>query len=415
MSELIDNRKHRIEGLKAMIRELHDGADVASLKGRFRAVLEHAGAGEISAMESELMAEGMPEQEIRRLCDLHVAAFREVLEQRPAPEAQPGHPVHTFGRENRRLLELVAEYRETVAELAAVGGPLPAAPIGRWRERHERLAALDGHYRRKEYLVFPFLERAGITAPPKVMWGVDDDIREKLRAAGEAAASAEGLGAGEFALVREVVLEPLFAAVEGMVEKEDRVLWPMALEHLSDADWGAVQEQWGEFGPGLVEPETGWQPAPAAEPERTATVLPDDAVRLPSGHLTLRQLTAVLDALPVDVTFVDADDRVAYFSEGRDRVFARNRAIVGRRVQDCHPPASMHLVEQVVADLRSGRREVAEFWIQLHGRFVHIRYFPVRDGAGTYLGCLEVTQDVTAIRALAGERRLLAEAAGGAR
>jgi DUF438 domain-containing protein len=150
-------------------------------------------------------------------------------------------------------------------------------------------------------------------------------------------------------------------------------------------------------------------------PEHTANIPADDAVRLPSGHLTLRQLTAMLDTLPVDVTFVDADDRVAYFSEGRDRVFARNRAIIGRRVQDCHPPASMHLVEQVVADLRSGRREVAEFWIQLHGRFLHIRYFPVRDGAGTYLGCLEVTQDATAIRALEGERRLLAEAAGGAR
>ena len=415
MSELIDNRRHRVEGLKAMIRELHDGADVASLKGRFRAVLEHAGAGEISAMESELMAEGMPEQEIRRLCDLHVAAFREVLEQRPAPEAQPGHPVHTFRRENQRVLELVGQYRETIAGLAAGAGPLPAALIGAWRERHGRLAALDAHYRRKEYLVFPFLERAGITAPPKVMWGVDDDIREKLKAAGEASASAEGLGGEEFALVREVVLEPMLAAVEGMVEKEDRILWPMALEHLSDADWGAVLEQWREFGPGLVEPEPGWQPAPAVAPEHTAGVAADDAVRLPSGHLTVRQLTAMLDALPVDVTFVDADDRVAYFSEGRDRVFARNRAIVGRRVQDCHPPASMHLVEQVIADLRSGRREVAEFWIQLNGRFLHIRYFPVRAGGGAYLGCLEVTQDATAIRALEGERRLLAEAAGGGR
>ena len=415
MSELIDNRRHRVEGLKAMIRELHDGADVAALKDRFRAVLEHAGAGEISAMESELMAEGMPEQEIRRLCDLHVAAFREVLEQRPAPQALPGHPVHTFRRENQMVLELAREYRELVAEMATVSGTLPGPLVERWRERHERLAALDAHYRRKEYLVFPFLERAGITAPPKVMWGVDDEIRERLKAAGEAAAAAEGLGGGDFALVRDVVLEPMLAAIEGMVEKEDRVLWPMALEHLADADWGAVLEQWPEFGAGLVEPESGWRPAPAVAPEHTASIPADDAVRLPSGHLTLRQLTAMLDALPVDVTFVDADDRVAYFSEGPDRVFARNRAIIGRRVQDCHPPASMHLVEQVISDLRSGRREVAEFWIQLHDRFVHIRYFPVRDGAGTYLGCLEVTQDVTAIRSLEGERRLLAEAAGGAR
>jgi hypothetical protein len=400
VSELIDNRRHRIEALKTMITELHAGADPQELKGRFRAVLDHAGAAEISAMESELMAEGMPEQEIRRMCELHVAVFRDTLEQRPAPHTVPGHPVHTFMRENRAILELTAATR---AALAA--GDLAAAAA-----LHGRLAAVDAHYKRKEYLVFPFLEKAGIGAPPKVMWGVDDSIRELLAAGGDALASAGELGAEELALVREVVLEPMLAAVDGMVEKEDKVLWPMALEHLADADWGAVLAQWGEFGAGLVEPEVGWRPTPAATPTQVAAVAGDDAVAFPSGHLTPRQLRAMLDTLPLDLTFVDADDRVAYFSEGKDRVFARNRAIVGRRVQDCHPPASMHVVQQIVDDLRAGARDVAEFWIELHGRFVHIRYFAVRDEAGRYLGCLEATQDVTPIRALTGERRLLAEA-----
>jgi DUF438 domain-containing protein len=400
VSELIDNRRHRIEALKTMIKELHEGAEVQALQGRFRAVLDHAGAAEISAMESELMAEGMPEQEIRRMCELHVAVFRDTLEQRPAPHTLPGHPVHTFMKENRAILELTAAYR---AALAA--GDLAAATA-----LHGRLAAVDGHYKRKEYLVFPFLEKAGIGAPPKVMWGVDDQVRELLAAGGDALASAGELGAEELALVREVVLEPMLAAIDGMVEKEDRVLWPMALEHLADADWGAVQQQWDELGAGLVEPEEGWRPAPAGAPASVAAVAGDDAVAFPSGYLTPRQLRAILDTLPLDVTFVDADDRVAYFSEGRERVFARNRAIVGRRVQDCHPPASMHVVQQIVDDLRSGARDVAEFWIDLHGRFVHIRYLAVRDEDGRYLGCLEATQDVTPIRALTGERRLLAEA-----
>ena len=400
MSELIDNRRHRVESLKTMIKELHAGADPASLKGRFRAVLDHAGAAEISAMESELMAEGMPEQEIRRMCELHVAVFRDTLEQRPAPQAQPGHPVHTFMRENRVILELAAAYRATVA-----GGGLAApAPL------HARIAAVDTHYKRKEYLVFPFLERAGINAPPKVMWGVDDAIREQIAAAGDAVGHAGELGEAEQALVREMVLEPMLAAVEGMVEKEDRVLWPMALEHLADADWGAVQQQWSDFGAGLVDPEEGWRSAAAGAPAPIAAVAGDDAVAFPSGHLTPRQLEAIFNVLPLDLTFVDADDRVAFFSEGRDRIFARNRAIVGRRVQDCHPPASMHIVQRVVDELRSGARDVAEFWLELHGRFVHIRYFAVRDAAGAYLGCLETTQDATPIRALTGERRLLAEA-----
>jgi DUF438 domain-containing protein len=109
----------------------------------------------------------------------------------------------------------------------------------------------------------------------------------------------------------------------------------------------------------------------------------------------------------VDLTFVDADDRVAFYSEGPDRIFARSRAILGRKVQHCHPPRSVHVVDQILDDFRTGRHSVAEFWIPFHGRFVHIRYFAVRDENGQYLGTLEVTQDVTRIRALEGERRLL--------
>ena len=408
MSELIDNRRHRLEALKGMILELHAGASPDTLKNRFRAVLDQVGAGEISALESELMAEGMPESEIRRMCDLHVAVFRDTLAGQPPVHTVPGHPVHTFKAENQAILELVATYRRLFQELASDQGTVPPSFAARWRTLQARLELVDAHYKRKEYLVFPFLEKAGITAPPKVMWGVDDDIRDTLRAAGEAAANAEALAASDLALVRQVVVEPLLAAVEGMVEKEDRVLWPMALEHLSDTDWSSVRQQWGDFGAGLVEPGSEWEPALPTAPTPGADS-PAGTVRLPSGQLTAVQLAALLDALPVDITFVDANDRVAYFSEGKDRIFTRNRAILGRRVQDCHPPASLHIVQRVVDELRSGQRQVAEFWIQFHGRFVHIRYLPVRDAAGAYLGILEMTQDVTAIRALEGERRLLDE------
>jgi uncharacterized protein len=131
------------------------------------------------------------------------------------------------------------------------------------------------------------------------------------------------------------------------------------------------------------------------------------AVQFPSGTLSFEQLLGLFGALPVDLTFVDREDRVAFFSEGPDRVFARSRAIIGREVKHCHPPKSVHVVEQILADFKSGGQSVAEFWIELHGRFVHIRYFAVRDAAGAYLGTLEVTQDLTRLRALQGERRLL--------
>jgi DUF438 domain-containing protein len=129
-------------------------------------------------------------------------------------------------------------------------------------------------------------------------------------------------------------------------------------------------------------------------------------VHLPTGNLTLQQLTAIFSTLPVDLTFVDANDRVAFFSEGPDRVFARSKAVIGRQVQNCHPPQSVETVDRILSDFREGRQSVAEFWIDFGPRFVHIRYFAVRD-AERYLGCLEVTQDATAIRKLEGQRRLL--------
>jgi hypothetical protein len=131
---------------------------------------------------------------------------------------------------------------------------------------------------------------------------------------------------------------------------------------------------------------------------------------MPTGHVTEEQLVAVLSTLPLDLTFVDADDRVAFFSEGPDRIFARSKAIIGRKVQHCHPPRSAETVNKILDDFRAGRQNVAEFWINFHGKFVHIRYFAVRSSEGAYLGTVELTQDVAPLRQLSGERRLLSYA-----
>ena len=406
MSELLDNNRHRIETLKGIIRSLHDGADPEALKQEFGDLLAEVGPTEIAAMENSLMADGMPQQEIQRMCDVHAAVLAGAAEHGGPPQVPPGHPVHTFRLENERIREIVEDYRQAVAKAAA--GTI-RNEIEDWRAAHKGLAGVDVHYRRKEYLVFPFLEKAGIAGPPKVMWGVHDEIREKIAAAGDVLDNVEDLELSDFELVAETILAPMLEQVSGMTDKEDRILWPMALEHLSVRDWESVRAQWDEFGDGLVRPAGVWLPVLPQLPETPVELPADDAITLPSGHLSLRQLTSLLNTLPMDITFVDADGRVAYFSEGSDRVFARNRAIVGRRVEDCHPPKSVHIVEQVVDDLRSGQRDVAEFWIQMGDRFVHIRYFAMRDAGGEFLGTLEVTQDVAPLRALEGERRLLAE------
>jgi DUF438 domain-containing protein len=132
-----------------------------------------------------------------------------------------------------------------------------------------------------------------------------------------------------------------------------------------------------------------------------------------TGQLTLEQVNLIFTHLPVDLSFVDETDEVRFYSEGPERIFPRTPEVIGRKVQNCHPPKSVHMVQAILDEFRAGKQDTAEFWIEMQGKFLHIRYFAIRDRDGEYRGCLEVSQDVTGIRALEGERRLLQwEAAG---
>ena len=238
------------------------------------------------------------------------------------------------------------------------------------------------------------------------MWAKDDEVRELVHALAEALREEEA-GAEEWRILAAAVAEPALRAVDEMVNKEERILLPMALDTLTREEWGVVWSESPRIGWCMVDPREGYRPPTSSTPPDPLDVPAHRAMVLPTGHLTIEQLQGVFAALPVDLTFVDADDRVGFFSEGPARVFSRSKAIIGRKVQHCHPPRSVDVVERILSDFREGRQDTAEFWIELHGRFVHIRYFAVRSAEREYLGCLEVTQDVTAIRALTGERRLL--------
>jgi DUF438 domain-containing protein len=400
VSELIDNRAHRVRTLMGIIQELHRGAEPDTVRDALRTMVRETSSSEIAAMEQELIAGGMPVEEVQSMCDLHSQVLREILVDPVPLSPPPGHPLDTFERENAAIQGVVDQLR-TLARGSGAGPDLPS-----WRDAFGRLMDIENHYQRKENLLFSCLERHGVTGPSKVMWGKDDEVRELLRALGEALA-VDGMTSGEASLVTDTLLEPALAAVEEMIGKERRILLPMARDTLTDDEWAEIWQESPRFGYCLVEPRTGYRPPTARPPTSIADVPRDEAVVFATGALTFAQLAGILATLPVDVTFVDADDRVRYFSEGADRVFERSKAILGREVRHCHPPKSVHVVEEIVESFRSGRRDVAEFWIQLRGRFVHIRYFAVRDGDGGYLGTLEVTQDLTRLRELEGERRLL--------
>jgi len=408
MSELIDNRAHRIRTLKEIIKRLHAGEAPAEVKGQLMQLVRETDAGEIAAMEQELMAEGIPVEEILSMCDLHSAVLRELIVERSDQTIEPGHPVDTFRKENEAVQRAVNELRAAFEQLTAAGGIEPPSPdlLHACRKAFNDLMDIEKHYRRKENLLFSFLEKHGITGPSKVMWGKDDEVRELLKSLGEALGQDEASPA-EWKILGGAVLDPALAAVEEMIYKEEKILLPMSLETLNEVEWGEIWSQSPEYGWCLIEPADEYRPPKTVAPQNPLDVPKEGSLIFPTGALSFEQLRGIFAALPVDLTFVDADDRVRYFSEGADRIFARSKAIIGRKVHHCHPPKSVHIVEQILSDFKAGRQNVAEFWIELHGKFVHIRYFAVRDEEKRYLGTLEVTQDLTRVRKLEGERRLL--------
>jgi len=348
------------------------------------------------------------------MCDLHAQVLHEIAAGPARAPLAPGHPVDTFRRENEAL---GAAVKEAEAILVDMRRRPEDARFGELlldlRRAAGQMMDVEKHYDRKENLLFSRLEKYGITGPSRVMWAKDDEVRQLLKRTGRILAQP-GLTLDQVLELADTTIEPALEAMTGMIFKEENVLLPMALSTLSDDDWADIWRDSPIYGWCLVEPGEGYRPAQAEAPPPAAEVPSGRAIVLPTGALTLGQLQGIFAALPVDLTFVDADDRVRYFTEGGERVFARSKTILGRKVQNCHPPGSVHVVEKIVADFRSGERSVAEFWIHFRGKFVSIRYFAVRDAQGAYLGTLEVTQDLTHLRALQGERRLLQYGAPGA-
>ncbi len=406
MSEIIDNSKMRKAVLKHMILQLHEGEAPEAVRKQLVRLMGQVPYGYVVEVEQELISEGLPAEEIQKLCDIHGAALKGIIDLDQAKTPPLGHPVDTFIKENRALTAEVEKLRGTIKAIDNKPEDDPAGDLlMRIQEHVNSLMDVDKHYARKENLLFPFLEKYGITGPPKVMWGKHDEARDLLKAAVDSLQQSEGGDAGTLGEVVKLVIEPAMNAIEEMIFKEEQILFPMCLDTLTETEWYDIYRQSPEIGYCLIAPSDPWTPALSGE--TAPKKVKDTRVQFPSGSMSLQELAAVLKTLPFDITFVDKDDHVRFFTQGKDRVFARSEAIIGRKVQHCHPPSSVDVVEKILDDFKSGRQDRAPFWINLHGRFVHIEYFAVRDDDGAYLGTLEVTQDLTELKKLEGEQRLL--------
>lgn len=410
MSEALNNREQdgleateRQQMLKEIIKELHDGKSVDEVKAKFEEAVGSISVGEISKMEQALMEEeGIPVSEVQRLCSVHTEVFKGSIEEIHGFEdkfQEKGHPVHTFMLENKAIdrhvnfslsLHLDQFKRDPSSE-----------NVEKLKNDLTRLLEIDKHYSRKENLLFPYLEKYGIFGPTQVMWGVDDRIRDSIKDALKRLTD----GNWKKEAVEEAV-QYIIDEVTEMIFKEENILFPMALEHLTEDEWFKIENESSVIGYTFIDRPEPWKPE-RVDLTNGKSYFEDGMIKLDTGILTVKQLELIMHHLGIDITFIDENDVVRYFSLSKDPIFNRTKSAIGRNVHNCHPPKSVHLVDEILNSFKSGEKDMEEFWIHFRGKYVLIRYFAVRDEEGNYKGTLETKQDIKDIQQITGEKRLI--------
>ncbi|MGD9761795.1 MAG: DUF438 domain-containing protein [Candidatus Izemoplasmatales bacterium] len=399
MSEIINNSKDRQNKLKELIKKIHGGMSLEDAKKLFKEEFNEISTDEIVALEQELIDEGMQVEEIQSLCDVHAAVFDQSISDIHKPKditRIPGHPAKVFSDENKQILELI----ET--ELLPYLDKSDTTSYLMLRIGIDRLINVSNHYARKEYLFFPSLEKKGIDAIPKVMWGVDDEIRANIKNVKAMLDDKEENIAKINAAIKAVI-----DRVKDMVIKEENILLPKLVDIMSFYDWILADQGSDEIGYFLEKPTESWKMEEKVEETQEKPF--NGEVRFDAGKLQPEELNAIFNTLPLDMTFVDKDGFVKYFTQGKERIFDRPRTVIGRHVSLCHPPHSVHIVEDIIESFKSGKKDVEEFYINFKNMYVLIKYYAVRDKDFNYLGTLEVTQDIAPIQKITGEKRLVSK------
>ena len=406
MSELINNSQSRKDKLKALILKLHHGGTQESVRNELLLSLSQIPYGEVVEVEQELIGEGLPEEEIMNLCDAHSAVLDGRVDLSALKPIPDGHPVDVFRKENQEIRNVVNAISTLIGNMVEQTDSVLTENIIKLRGLFNNLYDVDKHYQRKEYLLFPYLEKLEITGPPKVMWGKQDEIREQIKGSIDVL-QVETMTPEEFKAAAEMVLKPAAKGAWDMITKEEEILFPMALDAITEAQWYEISKQSIEIGFCLYDPQIEWHPEWVVKQSINESQKSGSHIQLPSGSFSAEEIMAILNTLPVDITFVDKDDKVKYFSQSAERIFQRNRAILNRDVRHCHPPASAHIVDKIINDFKTGRESRAPFWINMGGKLIHIEYFALRNEQGDYLGTLEVSHNVQPYHDLTGEQRIL--------
>lgn len=405
MSEFFKDDQKKKEVIKDIIQQLHKGLSPEEAKKKFETEAGKITASEIAEVEQSLIKEGMAIDEIKKFCNVHALLFEDSLSEIVSREESAGHPVNTFKLENRKIEEFARNAKESFINIRLSDSDKSCQDLKNFLTK---LKDIENHYVRKEQLLFPFLEKYGFMGPSKVMWGKHNEIRDMMKSA---VTNIENgyCKKNTDSFVKEYI-NPLIEEIEGMIFKEENILFPASVEKLKPSDWIEILKESDDIGYTFTErpKETSaviddLKRNVAAEPE----IVNENEIKLPTGILNLKELMYMLNNLPVDVTFIDNDDTVKYFSDNRERVFVRTKSVIGRKVQNCHPPQSVEVVEKIITSFKEGKRNYADFWLNFNEQFVFIKFIAVRDADYNYLGTIEVTMDIAGLRKLEGEKRLL--------
>ncbi|MDD5999921.1 MAG: DUF438 domain-containing protein [Lachnospiraceae bacterium] len=390
-----DNQK-TIERIQDYLKRLGTDEDFEKVRADFVKEFKEVDAADIMQAEQKLLQDGTPLEEVQRLCDVHAALFHgktkeeqianaekesiEAIKQRRQNSVEAytqikGHPIRTFVLENQALEKLLSQCKETIAN-------------GRMDDTlFDRLREISVHYARKGDLLYPHLKvQYKISGPSAVMWTVDDEIRDALAAlAKDSVRDAAWMNRLQEVLVR----------IEEMIYKEHNILFPNCTLNFTEEEWMQIYRDSKDY-PECFGVENGiWEQAEQYfnkmhQPQKGAT---EDEIVMKGGHMTVEQLEAMLNTIPLELTFVDVDNINRYFNEG-PKVFKRPGMAIDREVFSCHPPKIEQMVRKIIEDFRNGTRDQVPVWMNKNGRTMLVTYMAVRDRNHHYIGTVEVVQDM---------------------
>ena len=368
LSENKENSKEdRLELLKSYIQRLSQGQDLEEVREDFVKNFKDVSSKEIMEAEQSLILGGVPLEKVQKLCDIHSALFhdQDIIDQSGKDlEKVPGHPLNILSLENKEIKNLVENIKNSQDKLPEI----------------KKLLAINSHYSKKAGLIYPLLKtKYKINGPSDVMWGVDDEIRKSLSQIVKSKS------------YDEKDLEQVLNRVEEMIYKEENILFPILKDHFTEDEWNKIYADLNEYGLDLLGDIPIWKDYIEKEKIKNEN---SASLNFETGSLTAKEAIQIFRTIDAELTFIDKDDIVRYYSEGENKIFPRPKSCLGRDVTSCHPPKVVPIVKNLLEDFKNKKRDRLVVCRKIKGRDILVKYLAIYDN-GNYIGTLETVEDIS--------------------